>query len=140
MPRLLEFIAHHPYLIGAAVLIVLLFVADTLLRRLRKFREISPVEAVRVINQGATVLDVRGAKEFGAGHIIGARNIPAAELDGRMPELDKYREQPLLVYCQNGNQSQTRAASLAKAGFRQVHSLKGGISAWQGDNLPLERA
>ncbi|HET7921380.1 MAG TPA: rhodanese-like domain-containing protein [Gammaproteobacteria bacterium] len=139
MPRLLEFAGHHPYLVGAAILIVLLFVADTLLRRLRKYREVPPAEAVRLINQGAAVLDLRAAKNFDSGHVIGARNIPGAELDGRLPELDKFREQPLLVYCQSGNTSHAHAAALAKAGFQQVFSLKGGIAAWQSENFPLEK-
>ncbi|MGH8372011.1 MAG: rhodanese-like domain-containing protein [Gammaproteobacteria bacterium] len=140
MPRLLEFAHHHPYLIGAAILIVALFIADTLWRRLRKFRETSPAEAVLLINKGAAVVDIRAAKDFGAGHIIGARNIPAAEFDGRIAELEKFREQPILIYCQSGQTSQGRATALAKAGFQQVHSLKGGLSAWQSDNFPLERS
>ncbi|HEX5339854.1 MAG TPA: rhodanese-like domain-containing protein [Gammaproteobacteria bacterium] len=140
MQRLLEFTHHHPYLIGAAVLIVVLFIADSLWRRLRKFREISPAEAVLLVNRGAAVIDVRTAKEFGAGHIIGARNLPLAEFTERVTELEKFREQPVLICCQNGASSQGRAAALSKAGFQQVHSLKGGISAWQSDNFPLERA
>lgn len=139
MSRLLEFGHHHPYLIGAAILIVVLFVVDTLSRGLRKFRENSPAEAVLLINKGATVIDVRAAKDFSAGHIIGARNIPVAEFDSRVAELEKFREQPVLIYCQSGQSSQRPAAALAKAGFQQVHNLKGGINAWQSENFPLER-
>jgi rhodanese-related sulfurtransferase len=140
MPRLLEFIQHHPYLIGAAILIVALFIADSLWRRMRKFQETSSAEAVLLINKGAAVIDVRPAKDFSAGHIIGARNLPVAEFNDRIAELEKFREQPVLIYCQNGQTSQGRAAALAKAGFQQVHSLKGGLSAWQSDNFPLEQA
>ena len=139
MSRLLEFIHHHPYLIGAAMLIVVLFVVDTLSRGLRKFRESSPAEAVLLINKGAAVIDVRAAKDFSTGHIIGARNIPVAEFDGRVAELEKFREQPVLIYCQSGQSSQRPAAALAKAGFQQVHNLKGGVNAWQAENFPLER-
>lgn len=140
MSRLLEFSHHHPYLIGAALLIVGLFLADTLWRQLRKFKEVSPAEAVLLINKGAAVIDLRAAKDFDAGHIIGARNIPAAEFGERLTELEKFREQPLLVYCQSGQTSQGRAATLIKAGFQQVFSLKGGVNAWQSESLPLERA
>ncbi|HET7650952.1 MAG TPA: rhodanese-like domain-containing protein [Gammaproteobacteria bacterium] len=140
MARLLEFAHHHPYLIGAAVLIVILFIADSVARSLRKFRDASPAQAVLLINKGAAVIDIRAAQEFGAGHIIGARNIPAAELDGRLPELEKFREQPVVICCQSGQTSQSRAALLTKAGFQQVYNLKGGIRAWQSENFPLERA
>ena len=139
MPRLLEFAVHHPYLIAAALLIILLFVADELLRRLRKFRELAPAESVLLINKGAVILDTRPPKEFSAGHVIGARNIPASELDVRVAELDKFKQQPVIVYCGNGQTSQKAAGILIKHGFQGVHTLKGGITAWQHEHFPLER-
>lgn len=139
MSRLLEFAHHHPLLIGAAALVVVLFVADTVARMLRKFRDVTPAEAVILINKGAAVVDVRSAKDFVGGHIIGARNIPSAEFDGRVAELDKFREGPLIVYCQNGHTSLRHAAVLARHGFHEVHNLKGGLTAWQNDSFPVER-
>lgn len=139
MPRLLEFIRHHPYLIAAAVIIILLFIGDELLRRLRKYRELRPAEGVLLINKGAAVLDIRPSKDFGTGHVIGARNIPAAELDNRVAELDKFKEQPLIVCCDAGQASQKAANLLIKRGFKAVHTLKGGIKAWQSEHFPLER-
>lgn len=140
MSRLLEFAHHHPFLIGAALLVVLLFVADTLARKLRKFRDVTPAEAVLLINKGAAVVDVRAAKEFGGGHIIGARNIPSGEFEGRITELDKFRERPLLIYCQNGHTSLSQAALLTRRGFQQVLNLKGGLTAWRNENMPVEKA
>lgn len=139
MPRLLEFAGHHPYLIAAAVLILLLFVADEVLRRLRKFRELVPAQSVLLINKGAAVVDIRSPKDYSEGHVIGARNIPAAELDARVSELDRYKQQPIIVYCDSGNSSQKAAATLAKHGFASVHSLKGGIRSWRNEQFPLER-
>lgn len=139
MPRLLEFARHHPYLILAAAAVILLLIADEVWRRLHGQRELSPAESVRLINQGAAVVDVRAPGDFSGGHVIGARNIPAAELDGRTPELDKYKQQPLLVYCQNGQTSRGSAGLLSKRGFEQVHTLKGGLAAWKQEQFPLER-
>jgi len=139
MPRLLEFAGHHPYLIAAAVLILVLFVGDELLRRLRKYREVAAAESVLLINKGAAVVDIRPPKEFSEGHVIGAYNIPAAELDGRLSELDKYKQQPVIVYCDSGNTSQKAAGMLVKHGFKAVHTLKGGIRGWQNEHFPLER-
>ena len=138
MPRLLEFIRHHPYLIAAAVVIILLFIGDELLRRLRKYRELRPVEGVLLINKGAAVLDIRPTKDFGTGHVIGARNIPLPELESRLTELDKFKEQPLIVYCDTGQTSHRAANLLIKRGFKAVNTLKGGIKAWQIEHLPLE--
>jgi rhodanese-related sulfurtransferase len=138
MPRLLEFTGHHPYLIAAAILILVLFVGDELLRRLRKYREIAAAQSVLLINKGAAVVDIRTPKQFSEGHVIGAHNIPTTELDGRISELEKYKQQPVIVYCDSGNTSQKAAALLVKHGFKAVHTLKGGIRGWQSEHLPLE--
>ncbi|MGH8278733.1 MAG: rhodanese-like domain-containing protein [Gammaproteobacteria bacterium] len=139
MPRLVEFIHHQPYLIAAAVVVILLFIGDELLRRLRKYRQVGPAEGVLLINRGATVLDIRASGDFDKGHLIGARNIPAAELGDRVTELDSYKEQPMLVCCDAGQASQKAANVLVKHGFKAVHIIKGGIRAWQNEHLPLER-
>jgi rhodanese-related sulfurtransferase len=139
MQRLIEFSQHHPLLIGLAVLALLALAVDEGLRRLRKYREIGPAESVLLINKGAVVLDLRTENEFSAGHIIHARNIPLSELETRSAELEKLRGQPLLVYCKSGSDAATAAAKLSKRGFEPLAVLKGGISAWQQEHLPLER-
>ncbi|MGA9855426.1 MAG: rhodanese-like domain-containing protein [Gammaproteobacteria bacterium] len=139
MPRLLEFAGHHPYLIAAAVLILVLFVGDEMLRRLRKYREVTAAQSVLLINKGATIVDIRAPKEFSEGHVIGARNIPTVELAGRVSELDKFKEQPVIVYCDSGHSSQKAAGILVKKGFKSVYTLKGGIRTWQNEHFPLER-
>jgi len=139
MQRLIEFSQHHPLLIGLAVAALLALAVDEGLRRLRKYREVGPAESVLLINKGAGVLDLRTENEFSAGHIIHARNIPLAELETRAAELEKLRGQPLLVYCKSGNDAAAAAAKLSKRGFEPLAVLKGGISAWQQEHLPLER-
>lgn len=139
MQRLIEFSQHHPLLIGLAVLALLALAVDEALRRLRKYREVGPAESVLLINKGAAVVDLRSEGEFSAGHIIHARNIPLPELEARAAELEKLRGQSLLVYCKTGNDAATAAAKLAKRGFTPLAVLKGGISAWQQEQLPLER-
>jgi rhodanese-related sulfurtransferase len=139
MQRLLEFTRNHYVLVGLALLVVLALVVDELLRRMRKYREVAPAEGVLLINKGATVLDLRSQAEFSAGHIINARNIPLAELEGRSSDLEKLRGQPLLMYCKSGDAAGTAAAKLAKLGFEGIAVLKGGLGAWQQEQFPLER-
>ena len=139
MQRLFEFIQHHPYLNGALLAVLLALAVDEALRRLRKYREVGPAESVLLINKGAAVLDLRAQAEFKSGHIINARNIPMAELDARAVELDKFREQALVLACKSGAEAAAAAARLAKQGFRQLFVLKGGIAAWKQDQFPLER-
>ena len=139
MQRLLEFIQHHPYLNGALLAVLVALAVDEALRRLRKYREIGPAESVLLINKGAAVLDLRAQAEFKSGHIINARNIPMSELEGRTAELDKFREQALVLACKSGTEAAAAAARLTKQGFHQLFVLKGGIAAWKQDQFPLER-
>jgi rhodanese-related sulfurtransferase len=139
MQRFAEFIQHHPLLMGLLGLVILALITDELMRRMRKYREVAAAEAVLLINNGAPVLDLRAPGEFSAGHIINARNLPLAELDGRMAELEKYRGQPLLLCCKDGNDVGAAAGRLAKQGFGPLTALKGGIAAWQREQFPLER-
>ena len=97
-------------------------------------------EAVRLINRrDALVIDVRDAGEYAAGHIAKSRHIPAAELNGRVAELDKFKGRPVLVSCQAGTRAQRACAALSKAGFKEVFVLEGGIAAWQQAGMPLEK-
>jgi rhodanese-related sulfurtransferase len=97
-------------------------------------------EAVRLINRrDALVIDVRDASEYAAGHIPRSRHIPASELDGRLPELAKFKERPILLGCQTGARAQRACAALSKAGFKEVFVLQGGIAAWQQAGMPLEK-
>lgn len=139
MSRLLEFTQHHPFLVGLLGLAILALVVDELLRRMRNYQEVGAAQAVLLINKGAPVLDLRAQNEFSAGHIINARNLPLAELDGRVAELESLKGQPLLLCCKDGNQSGTAAARLTKLGFGPLSMLKGGIEAWQREQFPLER-
>lgn len=139
MQRLLEFIQHHPFLNGAALAVLVALAVDELLRRARKFREVGPAEGVLLINKGAAVLDLRAQGDYKAGHIINARNLPMAELEGRTAELDKLKNQPLLLACQSGADSQNAAARLVKQGFQKLFVLKGGLAAWKQDQFPLEK-
>lgn len=139
MQRLVEFSQHHFVLVGLAALILVALAVDEALRRARNFRELSPAQSVLLINQGAAVLDLRAHAEFAAGHILNARNIPFGELDDRAGELEKLRGQALLLYCKSGSDATTAATRLAKKGFQPLTVLKGGVAAWQQEQLPLER-
>ena len=75
MQRLLDYATHHPglsLLLTAAVLAVMIY---ELRERARGQGAIGPQDAVRLMNQGAALLDVRDAEAFAAGHIRGARHL-----------------------------------------------------------------
>lgn len=98
----------------------------------------SPQDITMLINRGkTTILDVRDAKEFADGHLIDAKNIPLAELDQRIGELDKFKSRSIIVVCKSGARASAAAAKLAKAGFADVVNLDGGVAAWQKAGLAL---
>jgi rhodanese-related sulfurtransferase len=139
MQRLLEYIGHHPYLAGAAVVAAIAVLVAEIRERLSGFAALSSMQAVRLMNQGALVLDLRRKESFEAGHIADARNVPAAELAGSADALKKWRERAVITYCDSGVSGATAARTLTKLGFTKVFNLDGGLNAWIKDNLPLAR-
>ena len=102
--------------------------------------QVGTLDATRLMNQGVSlVLDVRDAKEFAEGHLPRARHIPLAELAGRVGELAKYKDKPVLVTDKNGRAGGAAVRVLTKSGFTNVVQLKGGLSAWQQASLPVEK-
>ena len=98
----------------------------------------TPQDVTLLINRSkATIVDVRDAKEFAEGHLLEAKNIPLAELDKRIGELDKFKSKSVVLVCKTGARASSAAAKLAKAGFADVVNLDGGIAAWQKSGLPL---
>ncbi len=109
-------------------------------KRIRGIKEVDCVAALQLINhKNALVLDVREDEEFKAGHILSSMHIPLGKLGERANELEKYREQPIVMVCRSGVRSGSACGLLGKLGFAQVYTLAGGIMAWQKANLPLEK-
>jgi rhodanese-related sulfurtransferase len=135
MAQLFEFIGNHPYLVGTFAVLLALFIRN---ETQRGGRGVSPQELVNLVNgQGALVLDVRDSKEFASGHIVGAMNVPHTALEGRLGELEKYKEKPVTIVCKMGQHAGTAGALLRKSGFASVTRLTGGMTEWRNQNLPV---
>ena len=108
--------------------------------RILGVKETDTARATQLINRSnALVLDVREQKEYDSGHIINSRLIPAGQLKGRIGELEKYRNRPIVVVCRSGNRAAPITSWLGKQGFKETYLLNGGILAWQKASLPLEK-
>jgi ArsR family transcriptional regulator len=83
-----------------------------------------------------TVIDVRPADEFALGHLAGAINVPLAELDGRLQEL---QGREIVAYCRGPwcVMSFEAVAELRERGF-SARRLDGGLPEWQMAGLPME--
>ena len=101
---------------------------------------LEPAAAVQLINrQKAVVVDVCEPAEFAAGHIVGAKNIPLGELEGRLGTMVKNKNIPLILACQSGARSIRALAVAKKLGYEQAQLLGGGLAAWKAANLPIEK-
>jgi rhodanese-related sulfurtransferase len=98
---------------------------------------VGTLQATRLINDGAVVVDVRDPAEYAAGHLADSRNIPAAQIAGRAGELPANK--PVIVICASGSRATRAAAALRRAGRSDVYCLDGGLAGWQQAGLPVRR-
>lgn len=137
MGQLAEFASNHPYLAIAVVASLCAVVFYELRLRTQAGGQLSVAEVVRLINRGATVVDVRKPEEYGAGHIVNARNVPLGDIEADAKAVKKPKDKVLVTVCESGITSRKAVAALKRAGFENVFSLKGGIASWRADSLPL---
>nr|WP_178131459.1 rhodanese-like domain-containing protein [Burkholderia pseudomallei] len=99
---------------------------------------LSAAEATQLINRrNALVVDLRPAAEYGAGHLPSARSVEFGELQAKAGQLAKNKATPVLLVCQNGQQSQKARKIVEEAGYQDVHVLQGGVAAWQQAGMPV---
>lgn len=111
-----------------------------LIRNRNDTSRVGPIDATMMINrEDAQVIDVREPGEFSAGHIPGAINIPAGDIERRKGELDKYGERPLILYCATGMRSSGALKTLVKSGRQRVYNLNGGLPEWEKAGQPVTR-
>ena len=135
--QLNEFITNHLLLFMALLAILAMLVGGELRHRLGKVKQVMPGEATRLLNhEDAIMVDMRTDKDYRDGHIVNAVHAPA---DNAATKLQKYRDQSLIIYCRNGQQSVKLGEDLVKQGFGSVYNLKGGLAAWQQADLPLSK-
>ncbi|MCM2972654.1 MULTISPECIES: rhodanese-like domain-containing protein [Larsenimonas] len=136
--QFLEFAQNHLVLVSIFVVLLLAWLAFETKRNAEG--GVTSGEATRMINRDeAVVVDIREPKEYKAGHIAGAVNIPAGKLEKRMNELEKHKDTPVIVVCKSGQTAGQSMTTLKAAGFSKAAKLKGGMAQWQADELPVVR-
>ena len=139
MDRLLDYFTNHPFLAGGLVLMVLVVIAYEMRRQGQGSTAVAPNDAIRMMNEGAVLVDLRPANQFKDGHIAGARNVPGDQIAGDAKALEKLAGKTLIMCCDTGSMAAAAVRTLARAGFKNVFSLRGGLAAWRQDNLPVVR-
>jgi len=96
--------------------------------------QIGPDAAVRLLAQGAALIDVREPEEWQIGRAPEAVHIPLGELTVRLSEVPTDRK--LIMVCRSGGRSGTAAAALVERGLLALN-LAGGMQAWKAASFPL---
>lgn len=107
---------------------------------IRKGAKITNSQATKIINKGKTaIIDIRDQKQYQAGHILNAVHVPLASLQERVQKLEKFKGQPIIIVDESGKESDKAATILKKEGFSQINILKGGMTGWVGEGLPVTK-
>ncbi len=103
-------------------------------------REVSPTDALAMIQKGALLVDVREAHEI-AGKSFDVPNvmqIPLREIEKRYKEIPVKRQ--VVVACRSGNRSLMALRFLTNHGYNKAVNMQSGISRWERDGLPIKRS
>lgn len=98
-------------------------------------KDISIEESKKLINDGEVtlILDVRNEDEFSEGHLKNSIQIPVDELKESLGDIEKFKDELVLVYCKSGNRSADAMDILKENGFTNLVHMKDGISKWDGE-------
>ena len=101
---------------------------------------LSTADAVQLINrQKAVVVDVCAPEEYAEGHVSGAKNVPLAQLQERLPTVVKNKSVPIIMVCSRGARARRAAIMAKQIGYDNAQALAGGLGAWREANLPVEK-
>lgn len=140
MPTIEGFVIRNWPLVLVFVISGALLLWPLVQRRLAPAREISTLDATRLLNnEHPLVLDVREANEVAAGKLPNATHIPLSQLKDRGGEIAKHAARPVIVYCDRGARGGAAVAALTRLGFTRVQSLRGGFRAWKDAGLPVSK-
>ena len=132
----MDFVLQNLFLIAVAFVSGAMLLWPMLTRQLAG-ASVGTLQATRLINDGAVVLDVREPAEYAVGHLANSRNIPVAEVAARATELPAGKA--VVVLCASGSRAARAAGALRKAGRADVFCLEGGLTGWQQAGLPVVR-
>jgi rhodanese-related sulfurtransferase len=106
----------------------------------------SPTEVASSLSEPGTLLvDLRDIRELKReGKIAGALHVPRGMLEFWIdPDSPYYRKEfdaaeQLILYCNKGWRSALATRALVEMGLDNVSHMRGGLEAWQAEELPLE--
>ena len=103
--------------------------------------DLEPIPAAELFKRSklglVTVLDVRPALEYAAGHLPGAINVPVEDLPRHLRKLPKGRE--VIAYCRGPYcLLSVDAVALLRGKGLKARRLENGFPEWKAAGLPVE--
>ena len=139
MDQLTQYIQMNHLLVAGTLVVLGLVIAFEFRSHGESLAAISTQDAIRLMNRGAVVIDLRPAEQYAAGHLSGARRMDGEQILKANDTLKKYKQKALIVYDESGSLGTSAARQLKAQGFEHAFNLRGGLAAWRSDNLPLEK-
>ncbi len=89
--------------------------------------EINKEQLEKMVEQGATLIDVRSPQEFQEGHLEKAILLPEYEIKQNITQILPDKSQVIIVYCSTGHRGQKAQKILQRYGYAQVYNLCRGL-------------
>src|SRR2546429_5280886 len=105
MDRLLEYLSHHPWLATATAVVAALIAVYEMRARSESLVSVTPQELIRLMNQGALLLDLRAPEQYQVGHLAGARQMSGEQMLKAAETLKKHKVKPVVAYDVTGSVS-----------------------------------
>lgn len=136
--QIVPFVMKHWVLIIAFIAVAIVIAMEEIRSQNAGGQRVTPMMATQLINrEDAIVIDIRDVSAFREGHIVNAKNFPAADLDRLQDKLMSYRDRTLILVDANGLKVLPVAVKLKAAGLAKAVILKGGMESWKADNMPV---
>lgn len=98
-------------------------------------KTISPKAAKQLMEEGAVLVDIRGADAHARERISDARNMPVGDIAGK--QLPVGDAKAVIYHCRSGQSTQMNADALASCVSCEAYILEGGINAWKAAGLDV---
>jgi len=129
-----EFINNHLILSIGLILSFFLLIFNELKIKQQHIASIDPFKAVKLINSGAKIIDIRNPEAFKHGHIVNSKNISQDQVNAKQGNL---KSQTTIIICDTGQSSSKLVNSLRSSGAENIFGISGGILGWTEANMPL---
>ncbi len=128
----MDFINDNLILVSITMFVFFLAIFNELKIKEGNICGLSPMQAVKLINQNAVIFDLRDKNEFEKKHLLDSQNIVAEEVLDKAGSLKK----PVLIVCDSGGVSKKSSLALRQKDVEQAFYIKGGITEWERASLP----